>query len=452
MTAIWETAEQVKQGGAIAGLGESVAGKVPLRFALVIPALNEEAAIGSTLQRALAAREEVVAKTPVDEMVVVFVNDGSTDATQEIADRYPEVVKVRFEKNQGYGAAIKAGFLATDAELVGFMDADGTCDPHFCVQLINHLCETGADVVLGARLNPDSQMPLVRRLGNWIFARLVGAVSGKRLADVASGMRVIRRESLRKMVPLPDGLHFTPAMSCIAALDPRLCIREVPMPYRERVGRSKLSVARDGLRFLAIILFATACFNPIASLTCLGLLFAGLGGVLCWIAAACGAGAVALAVLAGSFVFVFVQAVFIGILCHQLNFLLFGPRTIPGRMDRLIDRLLWTRPMVKAAACVFLGGILCWAAACASATPRREFLWLVAALCTTGAGWLALGGVILRVIWAAREKQRAGWVDPFARVAGRAGDKSPDAAPSPQAISNNDVVAAKEAKYVYPRV
>lgn len=399
------------------------------RFALVIPALNEEDAIGMTLERALAARDEVVASTAIDEMIVVFVNDGSTDRTQEIADRYPEVRKIRFERNRGYGAAIKAGFHATDAELVGFMDADGTCDPRFATKLLNRLDETNADVVLGARLNPDSEMPRVRRLGNEIFARLVSVVSGDSLTDAASGMRVIRRASLRRMVPLPDGLHFTPAMSCIAALDPRLRIEEVPMPYKERLGRSKLSVVKDGVRFLAIILFASSCYSPIRSLVSLGLLFCLIGAALGGIASVLGATAPVALALGGAFVFVLLQAAFVGLLCHQLNYLLIGSRRLPGRLGRILDRMFWTKQLVVAGCVLFGCGLALWGVGIAAPPPWRDYLWFAAAGCIATAGWSALGGVILRVIWSAREKQRAVWEDPFAPSTG---DSSLEAHQDPQ--------------------
>src|SRR5262249_36927149 len=102
---------------------DALPGADRMRFALVIPALNEEGAIAGTLTRALAARGRVLAETPVAEMQVVFVNDGSTDRTQEIVDqpRFEEVVRVRFPWNCGYGAAIKAGWQATDADLLGFI-------------------------------------------------------------------------------------------------------------------------------------------------------------------------------------------------------------------------------------------------------------------------------------------------------------------------------------------
>lgn len=311
-----------------------------MRFALIVPALNEEEAIAGTLRRALAARDKVLAETPVTEMTVVFVNDGSTDRTQEVVDRpeFDEVVKVRFAHNQGYGAAIKAGWRATDADLLGFIDADGTCDPDYAAPMIQCLVRTGADVVLAARLSPESKMPRIRKLGNVLFARLLGTVSRQGLTDCASGFRVVRCPSLRLISPLPRGMHFTPAMSAICLLDPRLRIEEVPMPYRERIGRSKLSVIQDGLRFLYIILFTICCYTPLRTM----LTVAAIWGVLVVslmvpLAAAGAPGAVPALALGGALVAMLAAGT--GVVCHQLNFLLIGPRRYMGWAERTLQRL-----------------------------------------------------------------------------------------------------------------
>ena len=72
----------------------------PLMFALVIPALNEEKAIGQTLENVLAVRETLINRTEIDEMCIVFVNDGSTDNTQSIAEKYSDVKKIHLHKNR----------------------------------------------------------------------------------------------------------------------------------------------------------------------------------------------------------------------------------------------------------------------------------------------------------------------------------------------------------------
>jgi len=113
-------------------------------------------------------------------------------------------------------------------------------------------------------------MPFVRRVGNVLFALLLSFFSSKRVRDTASGMRVVRRSSLPRLYPLPDGMHFTPAMSARAILSPDLRIREQEMPYEERAGESKLRVLRDGLRFLRVIVEAALLYRPSRPLGFLG--------------------------------------------------------------------------------------------------------------------------------------------------------------------------------------
>ena len=248
-----------------------------MKLAVVIPALNEEEGIESIIRRSLAARESIVRQSPVTEVEITVVSDGSTDRTAEIAAGFSSQIRVIvFQKNRGYGAAIKEGWRQSDADLLGFLDADGTCDPEFFAPLCRRIVDADADVVLGCRLTAASRMPLLRRVGNTIFAALLSVFSESSVRDTASGMRVVRRASLDNLYPLPDGLHFTPAMSARAMLSQKLRIEEVDMPYEERVGESKLHVLRDGLRFLRVILEAAVLYRPSRPLNLAGgLLFLG---------------------------------------------------------------------------------------------------------------------------------------------------------------------------------
>lgn len=230
---------------------------------IVIPALNEEASIGSTIDRTLSAKEAILSNTGVSDVSIVVVSDGSTDGTVQIARRKePDIVVLEFVQNRGYGAAIKAGWDTGEADLLAFLDADGTCDPLFFQDLIARLEASVADIAVGGRLGPESKMPLVRRVGNRLFAWLLAALATRRVTDTASGMRVVRRTALPNLLPLPDGLHFTPAMTAIALLSDQLRLVEVPMPYHEREGQSKLSVGKDGVRFLKVILQSAFLYRP----------------------------------------------------------------------------------------------------------------------------------------------------------------------------------------------
>jgi glycosyltransferase involved in cell wall biosynthesis len=234
-------------------------------LSVVIPALNEEESIGTTVQRCLDAREHIRRAGRVRDIEITVVSDGSTDRTVEIAQglaaREPAVSLIVFEKNRGYGAAIKEGFARSTGDLVAFLDADGTCDPRVFADLCRALQEEGAAVALGSRMGPGTMMPRLRRLGNTVYALLLGSLSGQAVSDTASGMRVIRRDALADLYPLPDGLHFTPAMSARAIMSD-IQIVEVPMAYAERVGESKLRVLRDGVRFLMSISDAALLYHP----------------------------------------------------------------------------------------------------------------------------------------------------------------------------------------------
>ena len=244
-----------------------------MKLLIAIPALNEEESIESIIRRTLDARSHICSNSPISEVEITVVSDGSTDRTAEIARRYSDQITViAFAENKGYGAAIKEAWRHSDADVLGFLDADGTCDPQFFAPLCKRLVADGADVVLGCRLHQHSRMPLIRRVGNAIFAAILTVFSSSRVRDTASGMRVVRRSALRNLLPLPNGLHFTPAMSARSMLSGNVKITEIDMPYEERAGESKLRVAKDGLRFLKVILEAAFLYRPSRPLGIAGLL------------------------------------------------------------------------------------------------------------------------------------------------------------------------------------
>jgi glycosyltransferase involved in cell wall biosynthesis len=248
---------------------------------IVIPALNEEQSIGSIIERTLIAKTEILSTTRVDEVKIVVVSDGSTDRTLEIAEGYADSIEIiAFPDNRGYGAAILAGWERYgESQLLGFLDADGTCNPKFFVDLVRAIDATNSDVVLGCRIHKASKMTATRWLGNVFFAKMLSFLAGVSITDSASGMRVLKRTALDKLMPLPSGLNFTPAMSAEALFLPNLKLVEIEMPYGEREGRSKLSVTRDGLRFLRTIIGAGARYAPQRVLDGFSLVFAAFAAV-----------------------------------------------------------------------------------------------------------------------------------------------------------------------------
>jgi len=266
-------------------LSSEVLGRHSQILSVVIPAYNEEDGIAAIVERVLAVRGPLAAVGMDLELIVV--DDGSTDHTAEITLRYDGVALVCHEQNAGYGAALKTGFALARGEWLGFLDADGTYPPEHFPQLCQTALEQEADLVVGSRRSgAECEMPLVRRVGNLLWSNLVTLMGNHRVIDPASGMRVIRREALPRLYPLPDGLNFTPVMST-RAIHEELKMVEVPIPYHERVGRSKLSVVRDGTRFLNSIIWTALNYNPVRPLGLLGLAAVGTAGTIgLWLVAA----------------------------------------------------------------------------------------------------------------------------------------------------------------------
>lgn len=247
-------------------------------LSVVIPAYNEENGIKEIAERVLAV-EPALKKAGVDRLELLVVDDGSRDRTAEVASAIPGVSLIRHPRNKGYGAALKTGFSKASGELIGFLDADGTYPPEYFPQLCQSALN-GSDLVIGSRMaGADSKMPVTRRVGNFFFANLLSILGRQKVTDSASGMRVFKRGILEQIYPLPDGLNLTPVMST-RALHEGIKIVEVPIPYSERVGRSKLSVIRDGQVFLQSMVWTAMSYNPVRILGLVGLAGIGLAGLV----------------------------------------------------------------------------------------------------------------------------------------------------------------------------
>jgi len=219
------------------------------RVGLVIPALDEEAAI-----------ERVVRAVPrelVEDLVVV--DNGSTDQTAAVARRAGARVVV--EPRRGYGAACWAGVAALGPEItvVAFLDGDGSQDPAELPHLLAPLVAGGADLVMGVRqFGAGDDHPRHAVLGTWAVTLIVRWRFGVRLSDVGP-FRAIRREALDTLELRDRGFGW-PVEMVVKAARRGLRIAEVPVAQRPRLGgRSKVAGTvsgslRAGWRFLQVAL------------------------------------------------------------------------------------------------------------------------------------------------------------------------------------------------------
>jgi glycosyltransferase involved in cell wall biosynthesis len=158
---------------------------------IVLPAFNEAAVIGSVLSR-IPARLDSFAT------VSVVIDDGSTDATSEIA-REAGALVIRHMANLGVGAATITGLRAAkrlEADIIVTMDADGQHDPAEIERLVQCLIDGPFDVVIGSRLRSRNGMPLTRFSANLLLNLVTFVVYGKIVSDSQSGFKVFSRQAL----------------------------------------------------------------------------------------------------------------------------------------------------------------------------------------------------------------------------------------------------------------
>jgi glycosyltransferase involved in cell wall biosynthesis len=225
-----------------------------MQVAVVIPAYNEERAIGKVL--ADIPREQVVE--------IVVVDNGSEDNTHAEAAAHGACV-VR-EERRGYGRACLAGIaaLSEDADVVVFLDGDYSDFPDDLPALLAPLERGDADLAIGSRTLGQRErgaLPLQARFGNWVATRLIRLLWGVAYTDLGP-FRAVTREALERMRMRDTAYGWTVEMQVKAAiLD--LAVVEVPVRYRRRIGESKISgtlsgVVRAGVGILGTIL---RCWN-----------------------------------------------------------------------------------------------------------------------------------------------------------------------------------------------
>jgi len=203
-----------------------------MKTTLIIPALDEEDAIGDVLRS--------VDRSRIDQIIVG--DNGSRDATARIAAELG--ARVVHVPERGYGAACAGALseMAQDTELVVFMDADGSDDPAEMAALIAPIVNGQAELVIGSRALGVVEMGALtpqQRFGNWLATRLIAVLYGYRYTDLGP-FRAITRELLDRIGMRDRRYGWTVEMQLRAAqLGAR--IAEVPVRYRRRVGRSKIS-------------------------------------------------------------------------------------------------------------------------------------------------------------------------------------------------------------------
>jgi glycosyltransferase involved in cell wall biosynthesis len=222
-----------------------------MRVSFLVPAYNEAATIGAVL--------DAVWALDLDKQIVV-VDDGSTDGTGDVVDRWRDqhdgVVLVR-QANRGKGAAVRAAIPYADGDIAVIQDADLEYDPTDVPALIEPIERGVADVVFGSRLSggrPQRAYLFWHLLGNRFLSLLTNVLYNTTLSDMETGYKAFRIEVLRSLDLRQDDFGIEPEITA-KVCKRKLRIYELPISYYGRsYAEGKKITWRDGFKAIRVLL------------------------------------------------------------------------------------------------------------------------------------------------------------------------------------------------------
>jgi len=249
-----------------------------LNLCIIIPAYNEEHAIGQCLAEYRQA-------FPDARIVVIDnnSNDGTADKAKDHLTSPNDLIL--FEGQQGKGFAVKAGLSRIEADAYLVVDGDATYPADDARRLVGQMLETRADMVVGDRLSEGAYAKQNKRIGhssgNGLLTYIVSKLAGQSFNDVLSGLRVLSRPFVTALDVRSSGFQLETEMTVIAAYL-RAHVVEMPINYRARgVGSySKLNAMRDGVRILNFAISNWIAFAPMQPFMILAILSGGITAIL----------------------------------------------------------------------------------------------------------------------------------------------------------------------------
>jgi glycosyltransferase involved in cell wall biosynthesis len=218
---------------------------------IIIPAYNESQTIGRIVLKI---------KELYPDHEIIVVNDGSTDDTAAIAENAGAKV-YSHPYNIGNGAAIKSGIRTVSGDILVFMDGDFQHDPEDIGKMLKYFPEY--DMVVGAR-SIRGQSSIVRAFGNKIYNWLASYVAMFPIKDLTSGFRAVKSDLAQQLVNLLPNTYSYPSTLTLGVLRKGRSLKYIPINIqRRKMGKSKINLIKDGIRFFMIIIRICTLYSPL---------------------------------------------------------------------------------------------------------------------------------------------------------------------------------------------
>jgi glycosyltransferase involved in cell wall biosynthesis len=223
------------------------------RVSIIIPADNEEAGIKETITNLKPYAKK-------NNWEIFVVNDGSTDGTGDILREIKGINIIDHPYNKGYGSALKTGIRNANTPLIVFFDADGQHNPQDVERLLKKI--GNFDMFIGQR-GKDSHQQWIRKPGKWLLAKVANYLTGRKIPDINSGLRVVKREIIMNLLHLlPNGFSLSTTVT-IAFMNLDFNVGYLPIKTKKRTGKSSVRQLKDGSNILLLIIRLIVLFNPL---------------------------------------------------------------------------------------------------------------------------------------------------------------------------------------------
>jgi glycosyltransferase involved in cell wall biosynthesis len=226
-----------------------------LLVSVIIPAYNEEAAIGPVIDEVRAAMDGAGYRYEI-----LVVDDASTDRTAKAA-RAKGVRVVERPVNGGSGSCRKTGILTAHGEIAVMLDGDGSYTAADIPKLLAQM--PAFDQVNGARTSEEGTLKWLRAPAKWLIRKLACYLTRMRIPDLNTGLKAFRRDvMLEYLWVLPKGFSCVTTMT-LAFLCNGYSVKYVPTAYKKRIGRSKFHPIKDTASYLGTLLRMVMFFRPL---------------------------------------------------------------------------------------------------------------------------------------------------------------------------------------------
>lgn len=222
-------------------------------ISIIVPCYNESSDV---LNHTVSVIYETLEKKGVDFEIIV-VNDGSKENFDKTQINTP-VKLIHHATNKGYGSSLKTGIKNAQFDWIGITDADGTYPNHLFGELIDRADEM--DMVIGARKWAD--ISWTRKVPKRILTSFASFLSGQKIPDLNSGMRIFKKElAVQFWNLLPKGFSFTSTIT-LGALTNDYEVAFYEINYFKRIGKSSISPINDTIVFFTLVTRLALYFNP----------------------------------------------------------------------------------------------------------------------------------------------------------------------------------------------